>query len=162
MALRMACLFLPPRRASAGVEGAWPAHDGHGGQVKDTNSDEKDSDRMDETWVLFNRQLVDDELHNLWAKFKPGVRILVKLESLGFIGEFLHRDDRTEDLVLYRVIRLRQTRNDRGLVEVSRGTMAMPTEFDPRIIGQTVDETLDLGELVGVIHRPEENAPITW
>src|SRR5882672_6005183 len=26
-------------------------YSGHGGQVRDTNSDEKDNDRMDETWV---------------------------------------------------------------------------------------------------------------
>jgi hypothetical protein len=56
-------------------------YSGHGGQVRDTNSDEKDNDRMDETWVLFDRQLVDDELYNIWAKFKAGVRILVLSDS---------------------------------------------------------------------------------
>ena len=56
-------------------------YSGHGGQVRDTNSDEKDNDRMDETWVLFDRQLVDDELYNLWAKLKAGVRILVLSDS---------------------------------------------------------------------------------
>ncbi|HEY6998859.1 MAG TPA: caspase family protein, partial [Candidatus Binatia bacterium] len=52
-------------------------YSGHGGQVRDTNADEKDNDRMDETWVLFDREFVDDELYNLWSKFKAGVRILV-------------------------------------------------------------------------------------
>jgi hypothetical protein len=56
-------------------------YSGHGGQVRDTNSDESDNDRMDETWVLFDRQLVDDELYNLWAKFKAGVRVLVLSDS---------------------------------------------------------------------------------
>jgi hypothetical protein len=56
-------------------------YSGHGGQVRDTNGDEKDNDRMDETWVLFDRQLVDDELYSLWAKFKAGVRILVLSDS---------------------------------------------------------------------------------
>jgi len=56
-------------------------YSGHGGQVKDTNGDEQDPGRMDETWVLFNRQLVDDELYDLWGKFKPGVRILVLSDS---------------------------------------------------------------------------------
>jgi hypothetical protein len=55
-------------------------YSGHGGQVKDTNGDEE-KDRMDETWVLFNRQLVDDELYDLWGKFKPGVRIFVLSDS---------------------------------------------------------------------------------
>jgi metacaspase-1 len=54
-------------------------YSGHGGQVKDRNHEEKD--RMDETWVLFDRQLVDDELYSLWAKFKPGVRILALSDS---------------------------------------------------------------------------------
>ena len=54
-------------------------YSGHGGQVQDTNSDEKD--RMDETWVCYDRQLVDDELYDLWAKFKAGVRILVLSDS---------------------------------------------------------------------------------
>ena len=54
-------------------------YSGHGGQVKDTNSDEKD--RMDETWVCYDRQLIDDELYELWGKFKSGVRILVLSDS---------------------------------------------------------------------------------
>jgi len=54
-------------------------YSGHGGQVRDTNSDEQD--RMDETWVCYDRQLVDDELYDLWAKFKAGVRILVLSDS---------------------------------------------------------------------------------
>jgi metacaspase-1 len=54
-------------------------HSGHGGQVPDRNGDEKD--KMDETWVLYDRQLVDDELYALWARFKPGVRIFVLSDS---------------------------------------------------------------------------------
>jgi metacaspase-1 len=56
-------------------------YSGHGGQVKDTNGDEADNDRMDETWVLFDRQFVDDELYDLWRQFKRGVRILVLSDS---------------------------------------------------------------------------------
>lgn len=54
-------------------------YSGHGGQVPDTNRDE--ADRMDETWVLYDRQLVDDELHQLYSKFKKGVRIFVLSDS---------------------------------------------------------------------------------
>ena len=54
-------------------------YSGHGGQVKDTNNDEPD--RMDETWVLYDRQLVDDELYDLWGSFKTGVRVLVLSDS---------------------------------------------------------------------------------
>ena len=48
---------------------------GHGGQVPDTSGDEED--QTDETWCLYDSQLIDDELGELWALFKPGVRILL-------------------------------------------------------------------------------------
>jgi hypothetical protein len=54
-------------------------YSGHGGQVPDRNGDE--ADRMDETWALYDRQLVDDELWALWSTFQPGVRILVFSDS---------------------------------------------------------------------------------
>ncbi len=54
-------------------------YSGHGGQVPDTNADEPD--RKDETWVLYDRQLVDDELYALWSTFKPGVRIFILSDS---------------------------------------------------------------------------------
>jgi hypothetical protein len=54
-------------------------YSGHGGQVPDTNGDEED--KFDETWVLYDRQLVDDELYALWAQFAPGVRIFVLSDS---------------------------------------------------------------------------------
>lgn len=56
-------------------------YSGHGGQVPDTNGDETDGDRKDETWVLYDRMLVDDELYFLWSKFARGVRILVLSDS---------------------------------------------------------------------------------
>ena len=36
---------------------------------------------MDETWVCYYRQFIDDELYELWGKFKAGVRILVLSDS---------------------------------------------------------------------------------
>jgi hypothetical protein len=51
----------------------------HGGQVPDTHHEEDDA--KDETWVLYDRQLVDDELFALWGGFKPGVRIIVLSDS---------------------------------------------------------------------------------
>lgn len=55
-------------------------YSGHGGQVPDLKGEEK-PDAMDETWVLYDRQLVDDELYTLWAEFEEGVRILVLSDS---------------------------------------------------------------------------------
>lgn len=54
-------------------------YSGHGGQVPDTNQDEPD--RKDETWVLYDRMLVDDELFALYSAFKSGVRVLVLSDS---------------------------------------------------------------------------------
>lgn len=52
---------------------------GHGGQVADRNGDEGDD--YDETWCLYDRQLVDDELYALWGRFPKGVRILMVSDS---------------------------------------------------------------------------------
>jgi metacaspase-1 len=54
-------------------------YSGHGGQLPDLNHDEKD--KKDETWCLYDGELVDDELYDLFVKFKPGVRILVFSDS---------------------------------------------------------------------------------
>jgi hypothetical protein len=55
-------------------------YSGHGGQVRDTNSDDE-ADSKDETWVLYDRQLVDDELYALFGRFAPGVRIFMLSDS---------------------------------------------------------------------------------
>lgn len=52
---------------------------GHGGQVPDLNDDEPDG--RDETWCLYDGELIDDELYSLFARFKPGVRVFVLSDS---------------------------------------------------------------------------------
>ena len=54
-------------------------YSGHGGQVPDVNGDE--DDKKDETWCLYDGQLIDDELYAELGKFKSGVRILVLSDS---------------------------------------------------------------------------------
>jgi metacaspase-1 len=55
-------------------------YSGHGSQMIDElNGDEDDG--MDETLVLFDRNLIDDELYVLWSFFRPGVRILFITDS---------------------------------------------------------------------------------
>ena len=65
-------------------------YSGHGGQVPDSGGDEGEqgtnefgerTDGQDETWVLFDRQLIDDELYELWRSFAPDVRIIVLSDS---------------------------------------------------------------------------------
>ena len=55
------------------------SYSGHGGQVEDVNGEEDDI--LDETWCLWDRQLVDDELFCLWSRFNPGVRVVVLSDS---------------------------------------------------------------------------------
>lgn len=54
-------------------------YSGHGGQINDVTGDEPDG--KDETWVLWDRQILDDELNGLWSNFAAGVRILVISDS---------------------------------------------------------------------------------
>ena len=55
------------------------SYSGHGGQIPDMNKDE--DDYQDETWCLYDGQLIDDELYWLLGKFAAGVRILVFSDS---------------------------------------------------------------------------------
>ncbi|MEO6121912.1 MAG: caspase family protein [Acidimicrobiales bacterium] len=54
-------------------------YSGHGSQIRDVSGDE--TDQRDETWVLYDRQVLDDELFALYAGFKPGVRIFILSDS---------------------------------------------------------------------------------
>ena len=49
-------------------------YSGHGGQVPDVNGDE--ADKRDETWCLYDGQVIDDELYLEFSRFADGVRIL--------------------------------------------------------------------------------------
>lgn len=52
---------------------------GHGGQIQDWSGDE--ADRMDETWCLFDSQLIDDEIFTCLGRFAAGVRIVMISDS---------------------------------------------------------------------------------
>ncbi len=52
---------------------------GHGAHIKDVDGDEEDG--KDETWCLYDGQLLDDELNILWSKFAAGVRVLIVSDS---------------------------------------------------------------------------------
>ncbi len=55
------------------------SYSGHGGQVPDINGDE--DDKRDETWCLYDGQVIDDELYLEFSRFAAGVRILVLSDS---------------------------------------------------------------------------------
>jgi len=55
------------------------SYSGHGSQINDVTGDEPDG--KDETWVLWDRQLLDDEINGLWSGFAAGVRIVLLSDS---------------------------------------------------------------------------------
>jgi hypothetical protein len=55
------------------------SYSGHGGQVPDVSGEE--DDKLDETWCLYDGQMIDDELYLELSRFSPGVRILVLSDS---------------------------------------------------------------------------------
>jgi hypothetical protein len=54
-------------------------YSGHGGQVPDITGEEQD--KKDETWCLYDGELIDDELYLELSKFAESVRILVLSDS---------------------------------------------------------------------------------
>jgi len=54
-------------------------YSGHGGQQPDYNSDEHDG--KDETLCAYDRDIVDDELNEIWQKMIQGVRIVMISDS---------------------------------------------------------------------------------
>ncbi len=52
---------------------------GHGGRVPDTSGEERDG--KDETWCLYDGQLLDDEITVAFAGFREGVRVLLISDS---------------------------------------------------------------------------------
>ena len=52
---------------------------GHGSQVPDAAGEEDDG--KNETWLLWDRMLVDNELYQLWSQFASGVRVFMVSDS---------------------------------------------------------------------------------
>ena len=54
-------------------------YSGHGGQIPDVTGEE--TDKLDETWCLYDGQLIDDEMYLELSRFAAGVRVLVFSDS---------------------------------------------------------------------------------
>jgi hypothetical protein len=67
-------------------------YSGHGGQVPDVTGEE--DDKQDETWCLFDGQLIDDELYVELTTFAAGVRVVVLSDSChsGTVTRAMPRD----------------------------------------------------------------------
>jgi len=64
---------------------------GHGSQVPDASRDERDG--MDETWCLYDAELLDDELMDVWREAPAGTRVLVVSESCFAGGMRYYEED---------------------------------------------------------------------
>ncbi|WP_316172616.1 MULTISPECIES: caspase family protein [unclassified Bradyrhizobium] len=54
-------------------------YSGHGSQVQDLDGDEIDA--LDETWCLYDGQMIDDELYRVYGAIADGVRVLILSDS---------------------------------------------------------------------------------
>jgi metacaspase-1 len=54
-------------------------YSGHGGQITDVTGEE--ADKLDETWCLYDGELIDDEVYLELSRFAKGVRVLVLSDS---------------------------------------------------------------------------------
>jgi metacaspase-1 len=99
-------------------------YSGHGGQIPDLNNDE--DDKLDETWVLYDREFIDDELYALFGSFKTGVRIFVLSDSC-------HSGTVTKSRVYKNLLELESSKDDFQAKSYKTPEMlkikAMPSEF---------------------------------
>jgi hypothetical protein len=112
-------------------------YSGHGGQVPDLDGD--DLDRKDETLCCYNRQLIDDELGEAWALFKPGVRIFMLSDSC------------------------HSGTNDRNLSDLAMGTRTMLTTLWENLSDAAYDAIERAGSVVsalGIAPHRAERTPI--
>lgn len=107
---------------------------GHGSQVTDQNNP-AEPDGKDETWCLYDRMLVDDELAQAWSGFARGVRIILVSDSC-------------HSATIARALKL--------LHEIGTSTRDLPGAAElPPIIGLTFG---DSDEVTGYRVLPEEFA----
>lgn len=54
---------------------------GHGGQIANDKPSASDNEDYDQTWCLYDRQMLDDEIYECFQAFAEGTRILVVSDS---------------------------------------------------------------------------------
>ena len=108
---------------------------GHGSQVPDTNNDEDDS--LDETWCLYDRMLVDDELYRIWGQCKPGVRIVMVSDSCH--SGSMARTYQTEHLAIKALLRNSESVTRRSILAEEIVYRTLPTDFASRVYNQNKD-----------------------
>ncbi len=74
---------------------------GHGSQIPNEKAAGLDNERNDQTWCLYNRELLDDELFEAFRQFREGTRILIVSDSChsGTIARALPDSHNLSDLL---------------------------------------------------------------
>lgn len=114
-------------------------YSGHGNQVPDETGDEEDG--SNETWILYDRQLIDDELYAIWPQFVKGVRIFVLSDSChsGTMVKYIilnameskrkHTRGIRTDLTMQdmdNIAKLAESKNKRGILRESSRNRSFP------------------------------------
>jgi hypothetical protein len=124
----------------------WISYSGHGSQVPDPLED----DRLSETWVLWDRQLLDNELYALWGRFRAGVRVLI-------ISDSCHSGTVSRELRLLNAAVSHATEQARDISatrpETTRAAVVLPTEAAVRIALTLTDTVTTVLRNVGVTRR---------
>jgi hypothetical protein len=98
---------------------------GHGARIADQNGDEPD--RQDETWVLYDRMLIDDEIDSAFARFADGVRVVTVLDSCHSASATRRRQDAQSRLMPEAVLKQTLAQHKalyQGIQQSSRSTPA--------------------------------------
>lgn len=56
-------------------------YSGHGGQQPNFDPEDPETDNKDETLVVYDRDIIDDEIHKIFTEFKSGVHIIMLSDS---------------------------------------------------------------------------------
>ncbi|BDT67777.1 hypothetical protein os1_19550 [Comamonadaceae bacterium OS-1] len=120
-------------------------YSGHGGQVTDIDNDEPDG--KDETWCLFDGQILDDELYFEYSKFAAGVRILVLSDSChsGSVVKALPNEPGSRAMplgVAMRVYRDHQAFYDKLQVDVAKAAGGQVADPDTALTQVSVSNRL--------------------
>lgn len=132
------------------------SYSGHGGFVPDGNGDEPDS--YDETWCLFDGELLDDELYGAWQKFAPQVRILVFSDSChsGTVSR-VRPDDFAAPLTMDRAMAIEA---DFNRAASSGDDAPIPKAMPPRIAIETYQANKAFYDQIGRDAPAERSAPL--
>jgi hypothetical protein len=133
------------------------SYSGHGGQLRDLGGDEPD--QLDETWVLYDRQLLDDELYALWGYFQAGVRILVLSDSChsGTVTRLFPGGPISREVdVAYDSLQQTFANTTRGFVSRSATRGMAPDSAQLAVLEQAVSDAIP--QVAGELYRARRSA----